>query len=67
MEKLSNNTRATYHAPKTGGGLDFYTKGNVIKAATDRKASNSCIKHKPHFGVQVLGNAESHGSHGKDQ
>lgn len=45
------------HAPKTGGGPDFsYTTGNPIIARSNTKASNSCIKHKPHLGVQVLEN-----------
>jgi len=51
----------TRHVPKTGGGSDFYTAGNAIKYASKTKAPNPCIKRKPHFTIQVLGNAAGAG------
>lgn len=62
MEMLSEEQ--TCHLPKAGGGLDFFTTGNPIKAASNTKASNnSFIAHQLHISVQVLGNE----SHGQDQ
>lgn len=61
MEMLSEEQ--TCHLPKAGGGTDFFTTGNPIKAASNTKASNSFIAHQLYISVQVLRNE----SHGKDQ
>lgn len=51
----------------TGGGCDFHTAGEPIKAASNTEASDSSTRRKPRLGVQVWRGAVSHGGRGQDQ